>query len=98
MKWAMYFLFYNIDRTDVNTLLKVSTDGGGSVLGSATSVPLGFEIPGHLPGLGLVPVSLPFQFPQLLKLPSLGATGSTIVASSSATNTNLPFSTLTQSE
>lgn len=66
--------------------------------GSATSVPLGFEIPGHLPGVGLVPVSLSFQYPQLLNLPSLGATGSTTVASSSATSNNSPFSILTQSE
>uniref|UniRef100_A0A674NUM8 Ubinuclein-2-like n=1 Tax=Takifugu rubripes TaxID=31033 RepID=A0A674NUM8_TAKRU len=77
-------------------LSQVSTDRGGSVPGSATSVPLGFEIPGHLPGVGLVPVSLSFQYPQLLNLPSLGATGSTTVASSSATSTNSPFSILTQ--
>lgn len=66
--------------------------------GSATTVPLGFEIPGHLPGLGLVPVSLPFQYSHLLNLPSLGATGSTTVASSSATTSNSSFSTLTKSE
>uniref|UniRef100_A0A3Q1HBH7 Ubinuclein 2b n=1 Tax=Acanthochromis polyacanthus TaxID=80966 RepID=A0A3Q1HBH7_9TELE len=72
-------------------LPQVSTAGSGSLLSSAPSLPLGFGMLG-----GLVPVSLPFQFPSLLSLPSLGTGGSSTAASSSAASSNAPFSTLTQ--
>ncbi|KAM8844963.1 ubinuclein-2b isoform 3-T3 [Spinachia spinachia] len=63
----------------------------GGLLGSASSLPLGFGMLG-----GLVPVSLPFQFPQLLNLPPLGAAGSSTTAGSSAATSNASYSTLTQ--
>ncbi|XP_028267241.1 ubinuclein-2b isoform X2 [Parambassis ranga] len=72
-------------------LPQVSTAGSGSLLSSTPSLPLGFGMLG-----GLVPVSLPFQFPQLLNLPSLGTGGPGTAASSSAASSNAPFSTLTQ--
>ncbi|XP_029364309.1 ubinuclein-2b isoform X2 [Echeneis naucrates] len=72
-------------------LPQVSTVASGSLLGSASSLPLGFGMLG-----GLVPVSLPFQFPPLLNLPSLGTAGSSTAASGSAASSNAPFSTLTQ--
>ncbi|XP_041813616.1 ubinuclein-2b isoform X2 [Chelmon rostratus] len=72
-------------------LPQVSTAGSGGLLGSASSLPLGFGMLG-----GLVPVSLPFQFPPLLNLPQLGAAGSGAAASGSAASSNAPFSTLTQ--
>ncbi|CAJ1075686.1 ubinuclein-2b isoform X2 [Xyrichtys novacula] len=74
-------------------LPQVSTSGTGSLLGSPSSLPLGF---GGLLG-GLVPVSLPFQFPTLLpNLPPLGTAGSSTAASGSAASSNASFSTLTQ--
>lgn len=72
---------------------QVSTAGSGSLLGSASSLPLGFGMLG-----GLVPVSLPFQFPSLLNLPQLGTAGSSAAASGSTASSNAQFSTLTQSE
>lgn len=72
-------------------LPQVSTAGSGSLLGSATSLPLGYGMLG-----GLVPVSLPFQFPSLLNLNSLGTAGSSTAASGSAASSNASFSTLTQ--
>ncbi|XP_044038401.1 ubinuclein-2b isoform X2 [Siniperca chuatsi] len=72
-------------------LPQVSTAGSGSLLGSASSLPLGFGMLG-----GLVPVSLPFQFPPLLNLPPLGTAGSSTAAGSSAASSNASFSTLTQ--
>nr|XP_020478680.1 ubinuclein-2-like isoform X2 [Monopterus albus] len=72
-------------------LPQVSTAGGGTLLGSASSLPLGFGMLG-----GLVPVSLPFQFPSLLNLPPLGTAGSSTAASGSSTSSNAPFSSLTQ--
>uniref|UniRef100_A0A8C5AIT1 Ubinuclein 2b n=1 Tax=Gadus morhua TaxID=8049 RepID=A0A8C5AIT1_GADMO len=45
-------------------LPQVTTTGGSSLLGSAPSLPGGYGMLG-----GLVPVSLPFQFPPLLNLP-----------------------------
>uniref|UniRef100_A0A4W6EYL0 Ubinuclein 2b n=1 Tax=Lates calcarifer TaxID=8187 RepID=A0A4W6EYL0_LATCA len=68
---------------------QVSTAGSSSLLGSASSLPLGFGMLG-----GLVPVS--FQFPPLLNLPPLGTTGSSTAASGSAASSNASFSTLTQ--
>ncbi|XP_018554077.1 LOW QUALITY PROTEIN: ubinuclein-2b [Lates calcarifer] len=70
-------------------LPQVSTAGSSSLLGSASSLPLGFGMLG-----GLVPVS--FQFPPLLNLPPLGTTGSSTAASGSAASSNASFSTLTQ--
>lgn len=72
---------------------QVSTAGSSSLLGSAPSLPLGFGMLG-----GLVPVSLPFQFPPLLNLPPLGTAGSSTAASGSVASSNATFSTLTQSE
>ncbi|XP_070703436.1 ubinuclein-2b isoform X2 [Pempheris klunzingeri] len=72
-------------------LPQVSTAGSGSLLSSPGSLPLGFGMLG-----GLVPVSLPFQFPPLLNLPSLGTAGSSTAASGSAASSNASFSTLTQ--
>ncbi|XP_060921732.1 ubinuclein-2b isoform X1 [Labrus mixtus] len=72
-------------------LAQVSTAGTGGLLGSPSSLPLGFGMLG-----GLVPVSLPFQFPSLLNLPSLATAGSSTAASSAAANSNASFSTLTQ--
>ncbi|CAN9505995.1 unnamed protein product [Ophioblennius macclurei] len=74
-------------------LPQVSSSGSSSMLGSAPPLSLGFGMLG-----GLVPVSLPFQFPPLLNLPSLGAGGSGTVAAanSSAGGGGAPFSTLTQ--
>uniref|UniRef100_A0A3B4ATW8 Uncharacterized protein n=1 Tax=Periophthalmus magnuspinnatus TaxID=409849 RepID=A0A3B4ATW8_9GOBI len=74
-------------------ITQVSTSGSSSLLGSSPSLPLGFGMLG-----GLVPVSLPFQFPSLLSLNSLGTAGSSTTASSSTASSNAPFSTLTQSE
>ncbi|XP_041672985.1 ubinuclein-2b isoform X2 [Cheilinus undulatus] len=71
-------------------LPQVSTAGTGNLLGSS-SLPLGFGMLG-----GLVPVSLPFQFPSLLNLPSLGTAGSSTAGSGSAASSNASFSTLTQ--
>ncbi|KAK5914536.1 hypothetical protein CgunFtcFv8_008971 [Champsocephalus gunnari] len=67
-------------------LPQVSTAGG--LLGSGSPLGLGFGMLG-----GLVPVSLPFQFPQLLNLPPLGSSSSS--NSSNAAN-SAAFSTLTQ--
>ncbi|XP_077474843.1 ubinuclein-1-like [Stigmatopora argus] len=64
------------------------SSAGSSLLASGSSLPLGFGMLG-----GLVPVSLPFQFPPLLNLPPLGT--STAPSSSAPTN-NSSFSTLTQ--
>nr|XP_046270560.1 ubinuclein-2b isoform X2 [Scatophagus argus] len=72
-------------------LPQVSAAGSGGLLGSASPLPLGFGMLG-----GLVPVSLPFQFPPLLNLPPLGAAGSSAAASGSAASNNASFSTLTQ--
>ncbi|XP_070779315.1 ubinuclein-2-like [Enoplosus armatus] len=72
-------------------LPQVSTAGSGSLLGSASSLPLGFGMLG-----GLVPVSLPFQFPPLLNLPPLGTAGSSSAGGGSAASSNASFSALTQ--
>ncbi|KAF3700579.1 Ubinuclein-2 [Channa argus] len=72
-------------------LPQVSTAGSSSLLSSAPSLPLGFGMLG-----GLVPVSLPFQFPSLLNLPQLGTAGSSSGASGSMAGSNPPFTTLTQ--
>ncbi|KAM6904731.1 ubinuclein-2b [Xenentodon cancila] len=72
-------------------LPQVSTTGGGGLLSSASTLPLGFGMLG-----GLVPVSLPFQFPSMLNLSQLGTGGSNTAPSGSAASSNAPFSTLTQ--
>ncbi|CAL8285953.1 unnamed protein product [Boreogadus saida] len=69
-------------------LPQVSTAGGSSLLGSAPSLPGGYGMLG-----GLVPVSLPFQFPPLLNLP---LASSNAAASAQAANSNASFSVLTQ--
>ncbi|XP_039979395.1 ubinuclein-2b isoform X3 [Xiphias gladius] len=82
----------SVSSSSVSSQLpQVSTAGSGSLLGSASTLPLGFGMLG-----GLVPVSLPFQFPQLLNLPPLGTAGSSTAASGSSASSNAPFSTLTQ--
>ncbi|XP_057673317.1 ubinuclein-2b isoform X2 [Corythoichthys intestinalis] len=69
-------------------LPQVSSAGSSGLLASGPSLPLGFGMLG-----GLVPVSLPFQFPPLLNLPPLGTS---TAPSSSAASSNASFSTLTQ--
>ncbi|XP_071330609.1 ubinuclein-2b isoform X2 [Trachinotus anak] len=82
----------SVSSSSVSSQLpQVSTAGSSSLLGSASSLPLGFGMLG-----GLVPVSLPFQFPPLLNLPPLGTAGSSTAASGSAASSNASFSTLTQ--
>ncbi|XP_026204098.1 ubinuclein-2b isoform X2 [Anabas testudineus] len=82
----------SVSSSSVSSQLpQVSTAGSGSLLGSASSLPLGFGMLG-----GLVPVSLPFQFPSLLNLPQLGTAGSSAAASGSTASSNAQFSTLTQ--
>ncbi|XP_034448122.1 ubinuclein-2b isoform X4 [Hippoglossus hippoglossus] len=71
-------------------LPQVSTAGAGGLLSSASSLTLGYGMLG-----GLVPVSLPFQFP-LLNLPPLGTAGSSTAGGGSAASSNASFSTLTQ--
>ncbi|XP_054891538.1 ubinuclein-2b isoform X2 [Poeciliopsis prolifica] len=72
-------------------LPQVSTTGTGGLLGSASSLPLGFGMLG-----GLVPVSLPFHLSPMLNLSQLGAGGSNTATSSSAASNSAAFSTLTQ--
>ncbi|KAM9780103.1 ubinuclein-2-like [Neosynchiropus ocellatus] len=72
-------------------LPQVCVSGGSGLLGSSPSLPLGFGMLG-----GLVPVSLPFQFPPLLNLPPLGTAGSGPAAGGSTASSNTSFSTLTQ--
>ncbi|XP_029292936.1 ubinuclein-2b isoform X2 [Cottoperca gobio] len=85
-------LVVSVPSSSVSSQLpQVSTAGSGGLLGSASSLPLGFGMLG-----GLVPVSLPYQFPQLLNLPPLGTAGSSTAASGSAASSNASFSTLTQ--
>ncbi|MEQ2236122.1 hypothetical protein ILYODFUR_009221 [Ilyodon furcidens] len=72
-------------------LPQVSTTGSTGLLGSASSLPLGFGMLG-----GLVPVSLPFQFSPMLNLSQLGTGGSNAATSSSAASSSAAFSTLTQ--
>ncbi|XP_053300070.1 ubinuclein-2b isoform X1 [Pleuronectes platessa] len=71
-------------------LPQVSTAGAGGLLNSASSLTLGYGILG-----GLVPVSLPFQFPPLLNLPPMGTAGSSS-AGGSVASSNASLSTLTQ--
>uniref|UniRef100_A0A096M1U3 Ubinuclein 2b n=1 Tax=Poecilia formosa TaxID=48698 RepID=A0A096M1U3_POEFO len=72
-------------------LPQVSTTGSGGLLGSASSLPLGFGMLG-----GLVPVSLPFHLSPMLNLSQLGTGGSNTATSSSAASNSAAFSTLTQ--
>ncbi|PWA15487.1 hypothetical protein CCH79_00014709 [Gambusia affinis] len=71
--------------------VRVSTTGSGGLLGSASSLPLGFGMLG-----GLVPVSLPFHLSPMLNLSQLGTAGSNTATSSSAASNSAAFSTLTQ--
>ncbi|CAL1588526.1 unnamed protein product [Knipowitschia caucasica] len=77
--------------TTSSQITQVSTSGSSSLLGSSPSLPLGFGMLG-----GLVPVSLPFQFPSLLSLNPLATSSSTTTASGSTASSNTPFSTMTQ--
>ncbi|XP_075998864.1 ubinuclein-2b isoform X2 [Genypterus blacodes] len=72
-------------------LAQVSTTGSAGLLGSPPTLPLGFGMLG-----GLVPVSLPFQFPSLLNLSPMGTAGSSTAPSSSAASSNAALSALTQ--
>ncbi|XP_014831454.1 PREDICTED: ubinuclein-2-like isoform X1 [Poecilia mexicana] len=72
-------------------LPQVSTTGSGGLLGTASSLPLGFGMLG-----GLVPVSLPFHLSPMLNLSQLGTGGSNTATSSSAASNSAAFSTLTQ--
>ncbi|KAM4531152.1 ubinuclein-2b isoform 1-T1 [Odontesthes bonariensis] len=72
-------------------LPQVSTTGSSGLISSGSTLPLGFGMLG-----GLVPVSLPFQFPSMLNLPQLGTGGSGAAAGSSAASSNASFSALTQ--
>lgn len=87
--------FFSVCTSHLQPSVQASSSSvaGGGLLGSASSLPLGFGMLG-----GLVPVSLPFQFPQLLNLPPLGAAGSSTTAGGSAASSSASFSTLTQSE
>jgi len=69
--------------------LQVST-AGTSLLGSPSTLPLGFGMLG-----GLVPVSLPFQFPTLLNFNPAGA--SVVAGMGSAASSNSGY-TLAQSD
>ncbi|XP_060945358.1 ubinuclein-2b [Limanda limanda] len=81
----------SVSSSSVSSQLpQVSTAGAGGLLNSASSLTLGYGMLG-----GLVPVTLPFQFPPLLNLPPLGTAGSSI-AGGSAASSNASFSTLTQ--
>ncbi|CAG5897404.1 unnamed protein product [Menidia menidia] len=73
--------------------MQVSTTGSGGLISSGSTLPLGFGMLG-----GLVPVSLPFQFPSMLSLPQLGGGGAGAAASGAAASSSASFSTLTQSE
>ncbi|XP_077590472.1 ubinuclein-2b isoform X2 [Stigmatopora nigra] len=78
----------SVPLSSVSSQMPQVSSAGSSLLASGSPLPLGFGMLG-----GLVPVSLPFQFPPLLNLPSLGT--STAPSSSAPTN-NSSFSTLTQ--
>ncbi|XP_021413852.2 ubinuclein-2 isoform X8 [Oncorhynchus mykiss] len=81
----------SVSTQSVSSQLPQVSSASSSLLGSAPSLPLGFGMLG-----GLVPVSLPFQFPSLLNLPPLGGTaGSSTGASGSSTSNSSAFS-LTQ--
>nr|XP_046186159.1 ubinuclein-2-like isoform X5 [Oncorhynchus gorbuscha] len=81
----------SVSTQSVSSQLPQVSSASSSLLGSAPSLPLGFGMLG-----GLVPVSLPFQFPSLLNLPPSGGTaGSSTGASGSSTSNSSAFS-LTQ--
>ncbi|XP_071241487.1 ubinuclein-2-like isoform X4 [Salvelinus alpinus] len=81
----------SVSTQSVSSPLPQVSSASSSLLGSAPSLPLGFGMLG-----GLVPVSLPFQFPSLLNLPPLGGTaGSSTGASGSSASNSSAFS-LTQ--
>uniref|UniRef100_A0AAZ3R6U3 Ubinuclein 2b n=1 Tax=Oncorhynchus tshawytscha TaxID=74940 RepID=A0AAZ3R6U3_ONCTS len=83
----------SVSTQSVSSQLPQVSSASSSLLGSVPSLPLGFGMLG-----GLVPVSVPFQFPSLLNLPPLGGTaGSSTGASGSSTSNSSAFS-LTQSE
>uniref|UniRef100_A0A3Q3DMD6 Ubinuclein 2a n=1 Tax=Hippocampus comes TaxID=109280 RepID=A0A3Q3DMD6_HIPCM len=62
------------------------TAAGGPLLGSPSTLPLGFGMLG-----GLVPVSLPFQFPPLLNFSPPGAPGPAGMGSAPGSNSGYPL-------
>ncbi|XP_041736354.1 ubinuclein-2-like isoform X1 [Coregonus clupeaformis] len=81
----------SVSTQSVSSQLPQVSSASSSLLGSAPSLALGFGMLG-----GLVPVSLPFQFPSLLNLPPLGGNaGSSTGASGSSASNSSAFS-LTQ--
>ncbi|KAG7485140.1 hypothetical protein JOB18_003888 [Solea senegalensis] len=66
-------------------LSQVST-AGSPLLGSPSTLPLGFGMLG-----GLVPVSLPFQFPSLLNFSPPGAPGAAGIGSAPSSNSGYPI-------
>uniref|UniRef100_A0A8D3B4I5 Ubinuclein 2a n=1 Tax=Scophthalmus maximus TaxID=52904 RepID=A0A8D3B4I5_SCOMX len=62
------------------------SDPGSALLGSPSTLPLGFGMLG-----GLVPVSLPFQFPSLLNFSPPGATGVAGMGSAPSSNSGYPL-------
>lgn len=62
------------------------SSAGSSLLGSPTPLPLGFGMLG-----GLVPVSLPFQFPPLLSFSPPGGPGAGGMGSAPSSNSGYPL-------
>ncbi|KAJ7992724.1 hypothetical protein DPEC_G00281640 [Dallia pectoralis] len=74
----------SVSTSSVSNKLPQVSSASSNLLASAQTLPLGFGMLG-----GLVPVSLPFQFPSLLNLPPLmGTAGSNTVTSGSSTSSN----------
>lgn len=65
--------------------LQVST-AGTPLLGNPSALPLGFGMLG-----GLVPVSLPFQFPSLLNFSPPGASGAAGMGTAPSSNSGYPL-------
>uniref|UniRef100_A0A6Q2WQT0 Ubinuclein 2b n=1 Tax=Esox lucius TaxID=8010 RepID=A0A6Q2WQT0_ESOLU len=81
----------SVSTSSVSSQLPQVSSAGSNLLGSAQALPLGFGMLG-----GLVPVSLPFQFPSLLNLPPLvGTAGSNTGTSGSSVSSSAEFA-LTQ--
>lgn len=80
----------SVSSSSVASQLPQVSSAGGGLLASPPSLPLGFGMLG-----GLVPVSLPFQFPSLLNLPPLASGPPSSTASATAAS-QATFSSLTQ--
>ncbi|XP_031690404.1 ubinuclein-2 isoform X6 [Oncorhynchus kisutch] len=81
----------SVSTQSVSSQLPQVSSASSSLLGSAPSLPLGFGMLG-----GLVPVSLPFQFPSLLNLPPLGGTACSSTGASGSSTSNSSAFSLTQ--